>query len=216
MKARLGLAHFDVGLIVVPLQAMARINLRHRRKRKPTDVLSFATHGRLVPGQQLPGPAGLEPDMGDIVLCPEYIRFQAGLNELRFRQFTVAALAHGLCHLAGYTHYTQATAREMLAVEQDLIDHCKDRLMAGNSWVPARWRRNGKGGGKNGGRSVQVPALTAHAIKDGESAAGSHAAPATAATTTTDAKNKMPTAWTRGRRRSLRLMAAEILNDVDK
>lgn len=52
-------------------------------------------------------------DLGDLVLCPRFIREQAGRDDMLFRQFLCATLAHGLLHLIGYTHDTEENAKQV-------------------------------------------------------------------------------------------------------
>lgn len=83
-----------------------QLNRDFRHKDKPTDVLAFA---------QREGPPGATATsvLGDVIVSVETARTQArrrGLDgELRF------LAAHGLCHLLGYDHQTDAQEREMNA-----------------------------------------------------------------------------------------------------
>ena len=52
-------------------------------------------------------------DLGDIFVCPRFIREQAGRDPVLLRQFLCAAVAHGLCHLLGYTHDTSDNAKQV-------------------------------------------------------------------------------------------------------
>ena len=114
MRGRLGLGHYDVGLMLVRPATMVELNGRHRSKWRITDVLSFPANDNVVPGELLKlTPTGPHHDLGDMIMCPEYIYRQAGHSCLRFRQFTVAALAHSLCHLVGYTHDSEPTAKQV-------------------------------------------------------------------------------------------------------
>ena len=86
-----------------------QLNRDFRAKDQPTDVLAFA---------QREGPAGATASavLGDVIVSVETARRQqrrrgpAGLDaELRF------LAAHGLCHLLGYDHQTDAQERTMNA-----------------------------------------------------------------------------------------------------
>lgn len=86
-----------------------QLNRDFRHKDKPTDVLAFA---------QREGPPGATSPaiLGDVIVSVETARRQqkrrgpAGLDaELRF------LAAHGLCHLLGYDHQTDAQERTMNA-----------------------------------------------------------------------------------------------------
>jgi probable rRNA maturation factor len=91
---------------------MQALNAEHRGLDEVTDVLSFPLDGR----DELP--AGLERQLGDVVVCPAQARRQAAeagvapLDEVR------TLVVHGLLHLLGHDH--EADRGEMLAREQQL------------------------------------------------------------------------------------------------
>lgn len=91
------------------------LNRGYRAKDKPTDVLAFA---------QREGPPGATDQtmLGDVVISVETAKRQAkgrgavGLfTEIRF------LASHGLCHLLGYDHRTDAEEAEMNARMAALI-----------------------------------------------------------------------------------------------
>lgn len=97
------------------------LNRGYRAKDKPTDVLAFA---------QREGPAGAAGDavLGDVVISVETAGRQAKrrgaaglLAELRF------LASHGLCHLLGYDHRTDAEEAEMNARMAALVAEAKRR-----------------------------------------------------------------------------------------
>jgi probable rRNA maturation factor len=77
------------------------LNREHRDRDRPTDVLSFPIDAD--------GPAAGPRELGDVVICPEHAE---DLTE---------AVVHGVLHLCGYDHETDAG--EMLALQ--------DRVLAG-------------------------------------------------------------------------------------
>ena len=80
---------------------IARLNLEHRAKEAPTDVLSFPIDGAEI--------AVLGPrELGDVVICPEHT---ADLRE---------AVVHGVLHLVGMDH--EVDAGEMLALQAELLN----------------------------------------------------------------------------------------------
>ena len=100
-----GLATYDASLRLVGDAAIHELNREYRGKDKPTDVLAFA---------QREGPAGAlhATLLGDIVISLDTARRQAkrGLyTEL------LHLASHGLCHLLGYDHRTDAEERTMNA-----------------------------------------------------------------------------------------------------
>ncbi len=100
-----GQPDFEVGLRLVDDLAIHALNRGYRAKDKPTDVLAFA---------QREGPTrAINPTLlGDIVISVDTARRQArrGLHaEL------LHLASHGLCHLLGYDHKTDAEELEMNA-----------------------------------------------------------------------------------------------------
>lgn len=82
---------------------MAELNVKHREKDGPTDVLSFPLDGSepSAPGESVPR------ELGDIVICPEHT---ANVSE---------AIVHGTLHLIGMDHETDDG--EMLAVQAEIL-----------------------------------------------------------------------------------------------
>jgi len=103
---RLGVRRASVGLMIVGPEEMAAINGEHRARPEPTDVLAFPIDGPdVLDGWPDDGPA---PELGDIVICPNAA--QEPLSTLT---------VHGLLHLLGYDHETDAG--EMLALQDELV-----------------------------------------------------------------------------------------------
>lgn len=85
----------EVAILVTSRHKVQALNRRFRRKDKPTDVLSF------------PGSSG-----GDIAICAEIARQNAHrLGHTVTEEIKVLVL-HGMLHLAGYDHETDAGEME--------------------------------------------------------------------------------------------------------
>jgi probable rRNA maturation factor len=100
--AALEAAGVNDGHLSVELVDEARIrelNRDHRAKDEATDVLSFPIDGA--------GPAAGPRELGDVVICPEHT---ADIPE---------AVVHGVLHLCGYDHETDAG--EMLALQASIM-----------------------------------------------------------------------------------------------
>ncbi len=79
---------------------IAELNLEHRGKSGPTDVLSFPIDGNAAQGDA-------PRELGDVMICPEHT---ADLRE---------AIVHGVLHLAGMDHETDDG--EMLTLQAQLL-----------------------------------------------------------------------------------------------
>ncbi|UVK43524.1 rRNA maturation RNase YbeY [Mesorhizobium sp. AR07] len=87
------------------------LNAGWRGKDKPTNVLSFPAFP-LVQGGPLP------PMLGDIVLAAETVAREAALENKPVENHITHLVIHGLLHLLGYDHETDAEAEAMEAIER--------------------------------------------------------------------------------------------------
>ena len=99
--ASAGVSEGHVAVAFVDPARIAELNLEWRGNPGPTDVLSFPVDED--------GQIGLPPtlrELGDVVICPEYT------TDL------VEAVVHGVLHLTGMDHETDAG--EMLALQAEI------------------------------------------------------------------------------------------------
>lgn len=91
------------------------LNRTYRQQDKPTNVLSF-------PAPALPAGAGADrTPLGDVVLAAETVAQEAqalGISPTHHLQHLVV---HGLLHLIGFDHLTDAQATEMESLETKLL-----------------------------------------------------------------------------------------------
>lgn len=87
------------------------LNAGWRGKDKATNVLSFPA----FPESRV-GP--LPPMLGDIVLAAETVARESALENKPLPHHIIHLVVHGLLHLLGYDHLTDAEAEEMEAVER--------------------------------------------------------------------------------------------------
>ena len=99
--ASAGVGEAHVAVEFVDAQRIAELNLAHRGKEGPTDVLSFPVDDD--------GPVHGPRELGDVVICPEHT------------EDLLEAVVHGVLHLVGMDHETDRG--EMLALQ--------DRVVAG-------------------------------------------------------------------------------------
>ena len=89
--------HLAVAL--VDAKRIRELNLEHRGRDEPTDVLSFPVDED--------GPALGPRELGDVVICPDYTE---DLSE---------AVVHGVLHLCGYDH--ESDEGQMLALQDEIM-----------------------------------------------------------------------------------------------
>ena len=97
--ASAGIEEGHVAVEFVSAERIAVLNLEHRGKDGPTDVLSF-------PVDEDGAPAGPR-ELGDVVICPEHT------------EDLVEAVVHGVLHLTGMDHETDDG--EMLALQSEIM-----------------------------------------------------------------------------------------------
>jgi probable rRNA maturation factor len=88
------------------------LNNRHRGKDVPTNVLSFAP--AYAP------PHGPRP-LGDVILALETVRREAAEQGKSAADHLRHLVVHGVLHLSGYDHETDADAEEMEALEREVL-----------------------------------------------------------------------------------------------
>ena len=96
--ASAGVGDAHVAVEFVDAQRIAELNLDHRGKEGPTDVLSFPVDEE--------GPALGPRELGDVVICPEHT------------EDLIEAVIHGVLHLTGMDH--EADEGEMLALQAEI------------------------------------------------------------------------------------------------
>ncbi|XP_010634669.1 endoribonuclease YbeY isoform X1 [Fukomys damarensis] len=125
----LGVEKFDLGIVCLDNKNIQHINGMYRQKNVPTDVLSFPFHENLKAGE-IPQP-GFPDDynLGDIFLGVEYIFQECKENEDYYDILTVTA-THGLCHLLGFTHDSEAEWQKMYLREKQVLEELSRRTGA--------------------------------------------------------------------------------------
>ena len=94
-------------------KAKARaINRTFRNKDYPTNVLSF-------PYEPLPNEK--TNLLGDIVMCPAVVASEATEQGKRVRDHYAHLTIHGVLHLLGFDHQTDADAEQMEALERRVL-----------------------------------------------------------------------------------------------
>jgi probable rRNA maturation factor len=90
-----------------------QLNSSYRGKDKPTNVLSF-------PFQAPPG-AETSRVLGDVILAAETVRREADESRTPPVHHLQHLVLHGLLHLIGFDHETEAEAEDMERVETEIL-----------------------------------------------------------------------------------------------
>lgn len=118
----------EINLFLVSMEGIQEINREHRKIDAPTDVLSFPLITYPISGDfsnlDLDGD-NFNPDtgealLGDIILCIDKVKEQAGrFGHSEKREFAFLIL-HSMFHLFGYDHMTQEDS-EIMETKQNKI-----------------------------------------------------------------------------------------------
>ncbi|MFT3774724.1 MAG: rRNA maturation RNase YbeY [Minicystis sp.] len=130
MLRHLRLDAVELSVALVDDATIHELNRDYRKKDKPTDVLAFPLQ-EPVP----PKPTGL---LGDVILSIDTARKQAKKHRRTLLEELNMLLAHGLLHLLGYDHQTDAEEREMTARTRELEAAAVVRAPTGAANVRAR------------------------------------------------------------------------------
>lgn len=127
MLDHLGLRGVELSIALVDDAAIHELNRTYRHKDKPTDVLSFPLHERPrgwkpngAKGAEIGAGFPFEGPIGDVILSIDTAQQQANAAGRPLLDELTMLLAHGLLHLLGYDHRTNAEDREMTARTREL------------------------------------------------------------------------------------------------
>lgn len=99
----------DVAILLSDDDAVRALNRDHRRQDKPTNVLSF------------PAAPSAAPHLGDVALAYETCAREAGEQGKSLADHLTHLVAHGVLHLLGWDHMTEAEAEAMEAREREIL-----------------------------------------------------------------------------------------------
>ena len=120
VKNELGLDEASLTVCLVSDAEIARMNEKFRKKKGPTDVLSFPTVARRRPVRLRRGSRPVKPGeyLGDIAISPSTARRYAKKNGRTLSSELQVLILHGVLHLLGYDHETDHG--QMDKIEQKL------------------------------------------------------------------------------------------------
>jgi len=100
----LGYGDFSLSILLTNNEIIQEYNKIYREKDMPTDVLSFAFHAELKPGEKIEVCCDDEKELGDLVISLEYVEKDAQNWNETLEERMQTLLVHGICHLLGYDH----------------------------------------------------------------------------------------------------------------
>lgn len=124
----------EMALLFVSREVMHEMNRVHMGVDAPTDVLAFPID--LVDNSRATGPTARSATpvlarvdtgdlpllVGDVVICPLIAREQAPLHAGTLDDELALLITHGVLHVLGYDHDTEANADKMRTRERALLE----------------------------------------------------------------------------------------------
>ena len=104
----------ELSIALVDEAEIQRLNKTYRDKDAPTDVLSFESSDEMDRGD-------IPLILGDVVICPAIAAAQAQEYGQTFDEEMSLLTIHGVLHLLGYNHESDAEAEEMERIERKLL-----------------------------------------------------------------------------------------------
>ena len=114
-----GISSIEFSLTLCGKRRIRSLNRLHRKKDKPTDVLSFPVHNNFLRGK---GNFSGHIALGDIFICQDMAQKQARDFKLSLREEILHLFVHGFLHLLGYDHEISPKEEKiMFALEEKLL-----------------------------------------------------------------------------------------------
>lgn len=133
----------ELSVILTDDATIRRLNRDYRQSDRPTNVLSFAQRD----GATWPAAESEPVLLGDVVVARQTVSAEATAGGRRFGDHLSRVVVHGVLHLLGYDHETDADAAAMEGVEAAaLLRLGLDRSDQGEPPAAGGRRRAGYGG----------------------------------------------------------------------
>lgn len=104
--------HWEAALRIVDTSEMQQLNAQYRDQDRPTNVLSFPA--------DLPADVTLDL-LGDIVICAPVVQEEAAIQGKPLAAHWDHMLIHGMLHLLGFDHESDAEATHMELLETQAL-----------------------------------------------------------------------------------------------
>lgn len=103
----------DLTISVLSVPKARMLNLKFRKKKYATDVLSFES----------------EMSWGDMVLCDEVILKNAKSRKIPYREELAYVVLHGILHLVGFDHeLSLSEEKTMFDLQDRVFNHCMSQI----------------------------------------------------------------------------------------
>ena len=106
----------EFNLLLCSAKEIKRLNFKHRKKNKVTDILSFPNYGCFFKERPILQDGAIF--LGDCALCVPVCLKQSNLYGFSLEQEFFRLLIHGFIHLLGYDH-EKSLRQEKLMIKQE-------------------------------------------------------------------------------------------------
>lgn len=106
----------EVSVVLANDDLLQILNVQHRQKEGPTNILTFAT----LDSEEIPTAGVL--NLGDIILSYQAIEREAQTKGIFPLDHTRHLTAHGVLHLLGYDHQNDDEANDMETLEIRILE----------------------------------------------------------------------------------------------
>ncbi|KAK3731853.1 hypothetical protein QZH41_020208 [Actinostola sp. cb2023] len=117
----LSVEKFDVSVVCTGGKLIKSLNLKYRKRNIQTDILAFPYFENWKPGL-IPKPSlPCEYNLGDVILGMHVIEKDCEEANKNIQEYLPVVIAHGLCHLLGYSHETKDRLIQMNQKESEIL-----------------------------------------------------------------------------------------------
>ena len=107
----------DLSIVLVDKKKMRELNREYRKEDKVTNVLSFSYEK----GKPFVFPLKNLVKLGEVVLCPEYIKQDAKKQGVDFQEELTRVSIHGILHILGYNHKIEESFKIMNDLQEQYL-----------------------------------------------------------------------------------------------
>lgn len=105
----------ELSISFVTNETITSLNKQYRQMNEPTDVLSFPLADTLQANDHMP------IILGDIIVSIDKVKEQANEYNHTFKRELLFLIIHGLLHLLGYAHDTEAEEKMMFQKQENIL-----------------------------------------------------------------------------------------------
>ena len=109
----------EISIFLTNNEKMRQLNLRFRKKNKPTDVLSFPYNDKVGKNKFY---------LGDIIISYNYMNQPKNISNLNFKNKVVKIFIHGFLHLLGFDHKKNSDFNKMQREENKLFNLLEKKI----------------------------------------------------------------------------------------